>query len=86
MPDFSARPDATMLSAGLAEACKRLAALDLPGPLAARLHQQFIAICNAVKAAGADQATCEAKLAAFVSALDLAATKFPGYRNSGESS
>jgi hypothetical protein len=86
MPDFSARPDGGVLAARLAEACSRLAALDLPSPLAARLHKQFIAVCDAVKAAGSDEAACERRLAAFVAALDQAAAKFPGYRNSGESS
>jgi hypothetical protein len=83
MPDFSPPPrrDATAgsaLAARLAEARSRLAELDLPPPLAVRLHRQFIAVCDAVKAAGADEAFGERRLAAFLAALENAARKFPG--------
>ena len=50
-----------------------MAALDLPRPLAARLQRQFIAVCDAVKAAGADEAHGERRLAAVLAALDRAA-------------
>ena len=56
MPDFLPSAERKTLAARLAEARKRMAALDLPRPLAARLHRQFIAVCDAVKAAGADEA------------------------------
>jgi hypothetical protein len=83
MPDFSPPPrrDATAysaLAARLADARGRLAGLDLPLPLAVRLHRQFIAVCDAVKAAGADEAIGERRLAAFLDALEKAAVKFPG--------
>jgi hypothetical protein len=61
------------LSARLAAARRRMAGLDLPAPLAARLQRQFIAVCDAVKAAGADEARGERRLAAFLAALDRAA-------------
>jgi hypothetical protein len=79
MPDFSPPPPGSALSAQLAEARKRMAELDLPRPLAARLHRQFIAVCNAVKAAGADEASGQRRLAAFLAALDRAAAKVHGY-------
>jgi hypothetical protein len=83
MPDFSPspRPDALArdaLAARLAEARSQLAALDLPLPLAARLHRQFIAVCDAVKAAGADEAFGERRLTAFLTTLEKAAARFPG--------
>ena len=54
MPEFAQPPD--RLAGKLADARQRLAAVDLPRPLAARLHRQFIAVCDAVKTSGADQA------------------------------
>jgi hypothetical protein len=86
MPDFSARPDLSALAARLAETRDRMAALDLPGPLTVRLHRHFIAVCDAIKATGADETACERRLAAFVAALDRAAARFPGCRNSSENS
>ena len=77
MPEFVQSPDP--LARKLADARQRLAALDLPRPLASRLHRQFIAVCDAVKTAGADQASCERRLAAFVAALEQAAGKFSGH-------
>ena len=83
MPDFSPPPrrDAacSALAARLAEARTRMAALELPVPLAARLHRQFIAVCDAVKAAGADEACGERRLAAFLATLEKAANRFPAY-------
>jgi hypothetical protein len=75
MPDFSPPPDERALAARLAEARRRMSALDLPGPLAARLHRQFIAVCDAVKAAGADEETGERRLSAFLVALERAGAK-----------
>jgi hypothetical protein len=69
MPDFSPPPDGRGVAAKLAEARRLMATLDLPRPLAARLHRQFIAICDAVKAAGADEASGERRLAAFLATL-----------------
>jgi hypothetical protein len=77
MPEFTQPPD--QLAKKLADARRRLASLDLPRPLAARLHRQFIAVCDAVKTTGADQACCERRLAAFVAALEQAAAKFSGH-------
>ena len=92
MPDFSPPPrrDSTARQAGacdalavrLAEARALLADLELPLPLAARLHRQFIAVCDAVKASRADQAFGERRLAAFLSALENAAARFPRKRDS----
>ena len=75
MPDFSPPPDGRPLAVRLAEARKQMSALDLPGPLAARLHRQFIAVCDAVKAAGADEETGERRLSAFLVALEQASAK-----------
>jgi hypothetical protein len=86
MPEFAPPPDDDALAGKLAEARRRMAALDLPRPLAARLHRQFIAVCDAVKAAGADEARGERRLAAFLATLERAAAKIPGYRNSGDNS
>lgn len=82
MPDFSPPQDGSVLARKLAEARSRMAALDLPSPLAARLHRQFIAVCDAVKVAGADEARGERRLAAFLATLEQAAARFPGYGNS----
>jgi hypothetical protein len=49
-----------------------MAELDVPAPVAARLRRRFIAVCDAVKAAGADEAAGERRLSAFVAALDRA--------------
>ena len=85
MPDFSPPPPpGSALSAQLAEARRRMAELDLPRPLAARLHRQFIAVCDAVKAAGADEASGQRRLAAFLAALDQAAAKIHGYGHRSE--
>jgi hypothetical protein len=84
MPDFSPSPAGGALSAQLAEARRRMAELDLPRPLAARLHRQFIAMCDAVKAAGADEASGQRRLAAFLAALDQAAAKVHGYGHRSE--
>ncbi len=81
MPDFSPPPAGSALSAQLAEARRRMAALELPRPVAARLHRQFIAVCDAVKAAGADEACGQRRVAAFLAALDEAAAKIRGYGN-----
>jgi len=86
MPDFSPPPERSALAGKLAEARKRMAALDLPRPLAARLHRQFIAVCDAVKAAGADEASGERRLAAFLATLEKAAARIPGYGNSEDNS
>lgn len=69
-----ARPDQMDLAARLADARRRMAELHVPGPEAARLHRQFIAVCNALKAPGADEAAGERRLSAFLAALDRATT------------
>jgi hypothetical protein len=73
MPDFAPSPRSGELAAKLAQARRRLAALDLPRPLAARLHRRFIAICDAVKVPGADEAAGERRLATFLTALERVA-------------
>jgi hypothetical protein len=78
MPDFVPSPTDGTLAAQLADARRRMAALDLPRPLAARLHRQFIAICDAVKVPGADEASGERRLAAFLAALEQAAARISG--------
>jgi len=70
MPDFAPSPESGGLAARLAEVRQRMAMLDLPRPLADRLHRQFIAICDAVKAPGADEASGERRLAAFLAVLE----------------
>jgi hypothetical protein len=86
MPDFSPPPDGRPLPVRLAEARKRMSALDLPGPLAARLNRQFIAVCDAVKAAGADEETGERRLSAFLAALEQASAKIARRGNSKDNS
>jgi hypothetical protein len=73
MPDFAPSPESGGLAAKLAEARRRMAGLDVPRPLAARLHRQFIAICDAVKAPGADEAIGERRLAVFLAVLERGA-------------
>jgi hypothetical protein len=60
------------LAAGLHDARARLAAAarDLPAADAARLQRQFIAVCDAAKAPGADAAAGLRRLAKFLAALD----------------
>lgn len=79
MPAFSPPPAGDALSAQLAEARRRMAELDLPRPIAMRFQRQFIAVCDAVKAAGADEASGQRRLTAFLAALDQAAAKIHGY-------
>jgi hypothetical protein len=78
MPDFAPPPDA--LAGQLADAWRRLAALDLPRPLAARLHRQLIAVCDAAKTGGADQGSCQRRLAAFVASLEQTAGRLSGHQ------
>ncbi len=85
MHDFSPSHSGSALSAQLAEARRRMAALDLPGPLAARLHRQFIAVCDAVKA-GADEARVQRRLATFLATLEQAAARIPGQGNRQDNS
>jgi hypothetical protein len=68
----SSGPVDEALAARLAVACRRMADLDLPAAETARLQRQFIAVCDSVKAAGADEAAGERRLAAFLAALDSA--------------
>jgi hypothetical protein len=80
MPDFVSSPESGGLAAKLVEARRRLATLDLPRPLAVRLHRQFIAICDAAKAPGADEASGERRLAAFLAVLERGARGTTGER------
>lgn len=86
MPDFSPSPDGRPLAVRLAEARKRMSALDLPGPVAARLHRQFIAVCDAVKAPGADEETGERRLSAFLEGLEQAGARLARRGNSKDNS
>jgi hypothetical protein len=79
MPDLSSSPEGRALGERLAEAHQRLVGLELPAPVSARLHRQFIAVCDAVKAAGADTDVAERRLVAFVAALERAAGRINGY-------
>ncbi len=60
-------------AARLAQARSRLGELDVPAGEAARLHRQFIAVCDAVKAAGAGEEVAERRLSVFLAALEQAA-------------
>jgi hypothetical protein len=89
MPEFAPSADggalgARSLAARLADARERMAALDLPGPLAAQLHRQFIAVCDSVKAAGADEQAGERRLAAFLAKLEQASARNPRYGNAND--
>lgn len=79
MPDLLSSPEGRALATRLAEAHRRLVALELPDPAAARLRRQFIAVCDAVKAAGADTDVAERRLVAFLAALERAAGRVNGY-------
>jgi hypothetical protein len=70
--DDPAGPAHARLAARLADTRRRMAELDVPAPVAARLHRQFIAVCDALKASGADEAAAERRLSAFLVALDRA--------------
>jgi len=89
MPEFSPSPDGgavavRSLAARLADARQQMAALDLPSPLAARLNRQFIAVCDSVKAAGADEQAAERRLAAFLAKLEQANARAAGQRNAND--
>lgn len=85
MPDFVPPPGGG-LAHRLADARRRLADLDLPRPQVTRLHRQFIAVCDAVKAPGADESIGERRLEAFLAALEEAAGEIPRCRNSRDNS
>lgn len=59
----------------LAEARRLMSELELPAPEAARLNRRFIAVCDAVKAPGADEAAGQRRLSAFMAALERAARR-----------
>jgi CRP-like cAMP-binding protein len=82
MPELASSPDSSSLATRLADARRRLAALDLPVPIGAQLHRQFIAMCDSVKAPGADEEAAERRLAMFLAALDRAASGISGNGNS----
>lgn len=89
MPEFSPSPDGgtvavRSLAARLADARQQMAALDLPSSLAARLNRQFIAVCDSVKAAGADEQAAERRLAAFLAKLEQASARAAGQRNAND--
>lgn len=75
MGDLPPRPDTDVLAGKLADARRRLSQLDLPAAISDRLHRQFIAICDAVKARDADNATALRRVGAFLSTLEQAVAK-----------
>ena len=86
MPDLSSSPEVRALAERLAEAHRRMVALELPSPAASRLHRQFIAVCDALKAAGEDTRVAERRLAAFLAALERAAGRIDGYSSRPDNS
>lgn len=82
MPELAPSSDSSSLATRLADARRALAASDLPVPVGAQLHRQFIAICDSVKAPGADEEAAERRLAMFLAALDRAASGISGNGNS----
>jgi hypothetical protein len=81
MGDLPPRPDTDVLARTLADARRRLSQLELPAAVSARLHRQFIAICDAIKVPDADVATAMRRVAAFLSTLEQAVAK--SSRNKG---
>lgn len=81
MPELAPSADGSSLATRLADARRRLAASDLPVPIGARLHRQFIAMCDSVKAPGAGEEAAERRLAMFLAALDRAAAGISGNGN-----
>jgi hypothetical protein len=75
MGDLPPRRDAEVLAGRLADARRRLSQLELPAAVTDRLHRQFIAICDAVKAPEADVTTAMRRVAAFLSRLEQAVAK-----------
>jgi hypothetical protein len=75
MGDASVPADDEVLAGRLAEARRLLSELPLTGGEANRLHRQFIAVCNAIKAPEADVDTGLRRLAAFLVTLEQAAEK-----------
>jgi hypothetical protein len=70
MPDV-AQPDCEgALARRLQWAQARLVAEDLPPEARARLQRQFIAVCDAAKAPGADPQACMRRLEGLLAALD----------------
>ena len=71
-PEDRRRAEDDDLAAGLRDAGLRLAAAvrGLPAADAARLQRQFIAVCDAAKAPGADAATGRRRLTGFLAVLD----------------
>jgi hypothetical protein len=58
------------LARRLHSAQARLVAQDLPPEVRARLQRQFIAVCDAAKAQGADPETCLRRLEGLLATLD----------------
>lgn len=75
MGDLPPRRDAEVLAGKLADARRRLSELELPAAVSARLHRQFIAICDAVKLPEADVTTALRRIAAFLSAMEQSVAK-----------
>jgi hypothetical protein len=69
------------LARRLHAAAARLAALDPPPEVRARLQRQFIAVCDAAKTPGADQQGCLRRLEAALTSMDSVIDKKSAYRN-----
>jgi len=76
------RRDDQDLAARLARARKLLDGLALPAAEADRLHRQFIAVCDAVKAPEADMETGLRRLGAFLATLEQSVGRAQGNKSS----
>jgi hypothetical protein len=70
------------LAVALRRAAARLARARAAAPAEAeRLQRQYIAICDAAKAPGADPATCRRRLDEFAATLDSVIAGKSGYKS-----
>jgi hypothetical protein len=82
MADISPPAGDGTLARRLRDALARLAARDdLDPDVRARLHRQFIAVCDATKRPGVAAAACEQRLDAFLAALDGEIARKSGYEH-----
>jgi hypothetical protein len=81
MGDLSQGSGDEVLAGRLAEASRLLGELDLRPAEAERLQRQFIAVCDAIKAPGADVDTGLRRLTAFLATLEQVAAKCRGNKS-----